>query len=173
MQETWVRSLGQEDPLEKEMATHSSILAWKIPRTEEPDGLQSVGLQRVGQDWATVTSLHEWINIWSNHYITENMKSSIDDRRKMPPTWTPNIILEVAMRTHTLKFPKYIATQGFFFLSFSVWVNHVRCAQIHVPEGWGVLLCSVQFSRSVVSDSLWPRESQHTRPPCLSPTPGV
>ena len=50
MQETWVRSLGQEDPLEKGMATHSSVLAWRIPRTEEPDGLQSMGLQRVGHD---------------------------------------------------------------------------------------------------------------------------
>ena len=44
MQETQVQSLGQEDPLEKEMATHSSILAWKIPWTEEPGGLQSMGL---------------------------------------------------------------------------------------------------------------------------------
>ena len=42
----WVQSLGQEDPLEKEMATHSSILAWEIPWTEEPDGLQSMGLQK-------------------------------------------------------------------------------------------------------------------------------
>ena len=50
MQETWVQSLGQEDPLEKGMATHSSILAWRIPWTEEPDGLQSIGLQRVGHD---------------------------------------------------------------------------------------------------------------------------
>ena len=48
MLETWVRSLGCEDPLEKKMATHSSILAWKIPWTEEPGGLQSLGLQRVG-----------------------------------------------------------------------------------------------------------------------------
>ena len=47
-QETWVRSLGWEDPLEKEMATHSSILAWRIPRMEEPGGLQSMGSQRVG-----------------------------------------------------------------------------------------------------------------------------
>ena len=46
----WVQSLGQEDPLEKEMATHSSILAWRIPWTEGPDGLQSMGLQRVGHD---------------------------------------------------------------------------------------------------------------------------
>jgi len=53
MQETWVRSLGWDDPLEKEMATHSSILAWRIPWTEEPSGLQSMGSQRVGHDLAT------------------------------------------------------------------------------------------------------------------------
>ena len=50
MQETQVRSLGRKDPLEKEMATHSSTLAWKIPWTEEPGGLQFIGLQRVGHD---------------------------------------------------------------------------------------------------------------------------
>ena len=50
MQETWVRSLGQEDPLEKEMATHSSILAWRIPWTEESGRLQSMGSQKVRQD---------------------------------------------------------------------------------------------------------------------------
>ena len=50
MQETWIRSLGREDALEKGMTTHSSILAWKISRTEEPGGLQSMEWQRVGQD---------------------------------------------------------------------------------------------------------------------------
>ena len=50
MQETQVRSLGREDPLEEEMATHSSSLAWRIPWMEEPDGLQLMGLQRVGHD---------------------------------------------------------------------------------------------------------------------------
>ena len=50
MQETRVQSLGGEDPLEKEMAPHSSILAWRIPWTEEPGGLQCMGLQRVGHD---------------------------------------------------------------------------------------------------------------------------
>ena len=53
MQETQDRSLGQEDPLEKETATHSSILAWRIPWTEEPDCLQSMGSQRVGYNLAT------------------------------------------------------------------------------------------------------------------------
>ena len=52
MQETWGRSLGWEDPLEKGMATHSSKLAWRIPWTEEPCGLQSMGLQRIGHNWA-------------------------------------------------------------------------------------------------------------------------
>ena len=50
MRETWVRSLGREDPLEKEMASHSSTIAWKIPWTEEPGRLQSMGSQRVGHD---------------------------------------------------------------------------------------------------------------------------
>ena len=50
MQQTWVRSLGQEDALEKEMETHSSILAWETPRTEESGGLQSIGLQKAGHD---------------------------------------------------------------------------------------------------------------------------
>ena len=50
MQETRVQSLGQEDPLEKGMATHSSILAWRIPWTEAPGGLQSMGWQRIGHD---------------------------------------------------------------------------------------------------------------------------
>ena len=50
MRETWVQSLGQEDPLEKEMATDSSTLAWKIPQMQEPGRLQSVGLRRVGHN---------------------------------------------------------------------------------------------------------------------------
>ena len=58
MWETWVRSLGQKDPLEKEMATHSSTLAWRIPWREEPGRLQSMGSQRVGHNWVTsLTSL--------------------------------------------------------------------------------------------------------------------
>ena len=55
MQETQVRSLGQEDPLEKDIATHSSILAWRILWAEEPGGLQSMGSQRVGHDSLTNT----------------------------------------------------------------------------------------------------------------------
>ena len=95
MWETRVRSLGQEDPLEKGMAIHSSILAWRIPWTEEPGGLQSMGLQRIRHDWMT-----------------------------------------------NLSFP---------FLDFS----------------------SVQFSCSVVSNSLRPHGLQQARTPCPLPAPGV
>ena len=55
MQETWAWSLGREDSLERAMAAHPSILAWRIPWTEEPGRLQSMGLQRIGQDWAALT----------------------------------------------------------------------------------------------------------------------
>ena len=68
MQETqdrWVWSLSREDPLEEGMAVHSSILAWRIPWTEEPGGLQSTGSQRVGQDWSDWTHEHtELSNTW-------------------------------------------------------------------------------------------------------------
>ena len=63
----WVQSLDQEDPLEKEMATHYSILDWKIPWMEEPGGLQSTGLQRVGRDLVTQ----------QQHYISFLLQSII------------------------------------------------------------------------------------------------
>ena len=62
MREMWVRSLGREDTLQQEMATHSSILGWRILWTEESAGLQSMGLQTVGHDWAT--SLTHSCNFW-------------------------------------------------------------------------------------------------------------
>ena len=58
MQESWVPSLGQEDPLEEGMATHSSVLAWRIPWTEEPGRLQSMGLQRVRHDGSDLARMH-------------------------------------------------------------------------------------------------------------------
>ena len=68
MQETQVLSLGWEDPLEEEIATHSNILAWKIPRTEEPGGLQSIGLQRVRHDWVTNTYIKYTIHVMCLNY---------------------------------------------------------------------------------------------------------
>ena len=72
MRETWVRSLGREGPLEKEMATHSSTLAWKIPWTEEPDRLQFMGSERVWHNWVTSISV--------------SSVSSLEG--KLWPTWT-------------------------------------------------------------------------------------
>ena len=63
MREIWVRSLGWEDPLEKEMAIQSSILAWRIPWTEEPDGLQSTGSQRIGYNQATNIYIYIYTHI--------------------------------------------------------------------------------------------------------------
>ena len=57
-QEMGVRSLGQKDPLEEGIATHSSILAWRIPWAEEPGRLQSIGLHRVGHDWSDLAHMH-------------------------------------------------------------------------------------------------------------------
>ena len=67
-QETWVRSPGQDDPLEKGMATHSSILAWRIPWTEEPHGLQSMGLQIVEHNQSDLA----WMHVQSKAGITED-----------------------------------------------------------------------------------------------------
>ena len=76
MQETWVQSLGQEDPLEKEMATHSSILTWEIPWAEEPGRLQSPGLQRVGHNLSTkqqqILPIVSIYVIISHQYLCEN-----------------------------------------------------------------------------------------------------
>ena len=71
-QETWVLSLGQENPLEKEVATHSSILSWKIPWTEEPGGLQSMVLQTVGHDWAHSAAGEYYSNESSLNYETRS-----------------------------------------------------------------------------------------------------
>ena len=94
--ETWVRSLGREDPLEKEMATHSSTLAWKIPWMEEPGNLQSVGLQRVGHNWATSPHLWRWNlhkSTWSSHrytYIPSLLNPSPTSHPILPSRFSQN-----------------------------------------------------------------------------------
>ena len=75
MWETRVRSLGWEDSLEKEMATHSSTLAWRIPWREEPGRLQSMGLQRVGHDWATSLSLSSFCWTWVSVYQVRHARN--------------------------------------------------------------------------------------------------
>ena len=70
MQEMWVRSMGWEDTLEKEMTTHSGIPAWRIPQTEETGAMQSMGLQRVRHDWAQHTHIiYAWYRMYDTIYI--------------------------------------------------------------------------------------------------------
>ena len=75
MQETRFRPLGQEDPLEEGMATHSSILAWRIPWTEEPGGLQSIGSQRVGHNWSDLACVHVLLSV--STFIIPSFKNFI------------------------------------------------------------------------------------------------
>ena len=107
MWETWVRSLGREDPLEKEMATHSCILAWRIPWTEEPGGLQSMGSQRVGHDWLTLLTYrtlecvrsiellsNTLILLVSNKGLREGKRPSYDPTKLVakPKSLSPQVI---------------------------------------------------------------------------------
>ena len=88
IREIWVWSLGQEDPLVKGMATHSSILSWRIPWTEEPGGLQSLVLQRVGQDW--VRFGQDWVtNTFTFHLVLTSQRSLKPSSLKFPqlPPW--------------------------------------------------------------------------------------
>ena len=88
MQKIWNPSLGQEDPLKEEMTTYSSTLAWKIPWTEEPGGLQSTGSQRVGHDWAHTQCIYANHNIWMGE--TKLMKMNLE---KMLPNMRRNHVI--------------------------------------------------------------------------------
>ena len=76
-QELWVWSLGREDPLEDDMATHSSILAWRTPWTEEADGLQSMGSQRVRRDWATKQMCSKRFSTFTHLILVLTMRRSL------------------------------------------------------------------------------------------------
>ena len=84
MRETRVRSLGQEDPLEKKITTHSSTLAWKIPWTEEPGRLQSMGSQRVRHDWATSLSLSNMSTAFRGGSVVKNPPANAGDEDLIP-----------------------------------------------------------------------------------------
>jgi len=79
MQETWVQSLGWEDPLEEEMASHSSIFSWETPWTEEPGGLQFRGLQRVGRDLVTEQQQQQRIAWGSQRTVSSSVHGQSDE----------------------------------------------------------------------------------------------
>ena len=110
LQESQIQSLGQEDPLEEDIATHSSILAWRIPWTEDPGGLQSIGSQRVGHDWSSWARVYTWklpdtseehhIPTVSSgmhfHSLPHWMSSQPHPWRSMIPTNTVDVLARVA-----------------------------------------------------------------------------
>ena len=113
MRKTWVRSLGWEDPLEKEMATHSSIPAWRIPWTEEPGGLQSTGSQRVGHDWAT--SLTHSLCLFLPFLLVHNMFIYLN--LFLIGGWLLfNIVLVSAVEQHDSTIGIYTAPSSWTFL---------------------------------------------------------
>ena len=106
---TWVRSLSREDPLKKEMATHYSTLAWKIPWTEEPGRLLSIGSQRVRHDWATSLSFHLLVVMtWCSyfHAAAKSLRSCptlcdlIDG--SLPGSLVPGILQNTGVGCHFL-----------------------------------------------------------------------
>ena len=139
MRETQFRSMGWEDPLEKEMATHSSILAWRIPWTEEPGGLQSTGSQRFGHDWATSLSRgevrptskslimsHLVPHHWSKHITGANPKSG-------GSRW----ILSTAKSQERIILSHWLQRIACRVLVMLVWVSRKssRC-HTHSQEAW-------------------------------------
>ena len=136
MRETCVRSLGWEDPLEKEMATHSSILTWRIPWTEEPGRLQFMGSQRVRHDWATSLSL-------SSHILMQPVIYLI-----FPQTWKcVYIILVFQTKKNQLRELGYL----YKFPQLKIRIERC-CTQCHSRNSGAHSLASASASRSWGSD---------------------
>ena len=136
--------------LEKEMATHSSVLAWKIPGMEEPGGLPSMGLHRVGHDWSNLAAAA------AAFLYLPLMQSSLPNSFTVtPPLGEDSLVASLSPNPITL----------IHFTQSWLWQLPTYKLKLSSP--------SVQFSSSVMSDSLRPHGLQHARPPCPSTTPGV
>ena len=142
MRETWVRSLGQEDPLEKEMATHSSFLAWKIPWMEELGRLQSMGSQRVGHNWAiSHMGLHKKTNVILRKLVSYTLINK--NRNKL--YLILSLYLETATTVVTVRclYPKSTsqvkksAVQSFSqvgHVKISIWLSHCQFYQQNLVQ---------------------------------------
>ena len=161
MQKTQVQSLGWEDPLEKEMAAHSSILAWKIPWTEEPGRLPSMGWQRVRHDWATSLSPPSWA---SSHPIPLGHHT------------VPSCYIATSHQQSILHMVLYIgqcysgSVIVHFFLVVKLWTSlkaHFCLEEIQVRNGHGYKTerSRVQGSMKTSPDGRYPLPAERT--PCL------
>ena len=131
VQETQLQSLGQKDLLEKEMATHSSILAWKIPWTEESGRLQSMGSQRVRHDWATSLSL-SWVLLAVGELLNLSLPQFFFCK------WKYHVICLFGLlwRSHELIFEKHLESERKWKL--------LSCVRLFVTPG---TIQSMEFSR--------------------------
>ena len=166
MQETWVRSLGWEDPLEKEVATCSSILAWEIPRTEEPAGLQSMGSQGVGHDFVAEHTCSLQSKALRQLYKYSPHKFKVPSIRNVNFRWIENFKEQAWTESWKYKTAnRYILHYGWrkkispqkyhcqkFFIPF---FPRIRVAVSMGRNGIGNNQQSESESCSVVSDSLW------------------
>ena len=129
MQKTQVWSLGQEDPLEEKMATHSSILAWKIPWTEEPGGLQSMGSQRVRYDWARMQYIDTYRFRLTNTRIKTKTYMHMPCQRFLcwSPLFseTPLSVLEMVTvaRNQDVRIRSGVITLYHLHLPYMIWEN--------------------------------------------------
>ena len=129
MWETWVWSLGWGDPLEKEMVTHSSILAWRIPWTEKPGRLQSMGSQRVGHDWATssftlVLSQSFWLRVLPGGACL------------VQPRWMPERRILGGSWTSAISFWPFLNSSCWWRLISSVFLSRTSCHKTTHANGY-------------------------------------
>ena len=129
MRETRVRSLGWEDPLGKEMAPHSSTLAWRIPCREEPGRLQSIGLQRVGHDWVTSFSL-SWVCEMALVWVLFSCRECV-----LSSSW-----ISEGRSSVSYPFPpsQCCLTACHEILAFTAWGRSVKKNFMYIPS-WGEL----------------------------------
>ena len=143
MRETWVRSLGREDPLAKGMATHSSVLDWRIPWTEEPRGLQSMESQRVRHKWATFTFLEATSSSSLSPFsLFSGTKTYTTDQNATSPR-KPFTILPGRMNKNTGSFTPFSYTFSSISpaapTSFCPGLYAIPCLYIPQASTWGRL----------------------------------
>ena len=132
MQETWVRSLGGEDPLEKNMATHSSVVAWRILWTEEPGGLQALGSQRVRHDWSNGARTQACMSVTS---IKLEKRIKQNSTRKIS-NWLNShsyLACHFCINTHSIngKYLSFLDTLNFIRMSISGFWSLPPFTQLH------------------------------------------
>ena len=140
---TWVRSLGWEYPLEKEMAVHSRTIAWKIPWTEEPGRLQSMGSQRVGHDWAT--SLH-FTSKDDAVKVLHSICQQIWNTQQWPQDWERSVFIPVPKKGNSKECSNYWAV---------VLISHVSKVMLRILQAklqqymnWKVQMCELDLEKT-------------------------